>query len=230
MDIVHLYTSVPVAGFRVAQAREYWETYPCPPPSTVYGMLLSLVGEPDRLSHQGAEVALALLSQPKRSVVLRTLWRVKDAAAGLGLGENKRPDYQELLTDVRLAVWVRHGAREHIDPSLAARINEALEHPASVQRFGGLSLGESTHLVDEVRRWRLGDPDRGKVLIADPAGEFSLPVWPDHIGSRGTRWGQFRLTEGEIGNSPPDTAWVVVRPPDQPEGPQPADARPRRRM
>jgi CRISPR-associated protein Cas5t len=74
MEALHLYVSVPVAGFRVAQAREYWETYPCPPPSTIYGMLLSLVGEPNRLAHQGCEIAVAVVSDPRRSVVLRTLW------------------------------------------------------------------------------------------------------------------------------------------------------------
>jgi len=62
----------------VPQAREYWETLPCPPPATVYGMLLSAVGEPNRIHHEGAEVALALLSAPELSVVVRTLWRMKD--------------------------------------------------------------------------------------------------------------------------------------------------------
>ena len=77
METLHLYVSVPVAGFRVAQAQKYWETYPLPPPATVYGMLLSLVGESNRLRHRGGKVAVALVSAPHRSVVLRTLWRVK---------------------------------------------------------------------------------------------------------------------------------------------------------
>jgi len=86
MDLQRFYVSVPIASFRVAQAREYWETYPCPPPSTVYGMLLSLVGEQNRLAHRGAEIALAITSDPQRlvdtrapypSVVLRTLWRAR---------------------------------------------------------------------------------------------------------------------------------------------------------
>ena len=90
MHSCHLFVSVPVAGFRVAQAREYWETYPTPPPSTVYGMLLSLVGESDRLAHQGAEIGLAVVSKPEISVVLRTLWRVKKKQIVPGLGENER--------------------------------------------------------------------------------------------------------------------------------------------
>ena len=213
MEPLHLYVSAPVAGFRVAQTREYWETYPCPPPSTVYGMLLSLVGEPDRFVYQGAEVAVALVSEPQRSVVLRTLWRVKDAKVGPGLGSNKRPDFQELLSDVRLSVWVRRGAGEHATLSLLARLDSAFEIPASVSRFGGLSLGESTHLVNEIRPWRQGDPENGKVLLSDDQGDLSLPVWPDHVGSRGTRWGQFRLAEASIAAQPPERAWTAIRPP-----------------
>ncbi len=209
MEPLHLYVSVPIAGFRVAQAREYWETYPCPPPSTVYGMLLSLVGEPSRLSHEGAEVALSLISEPRLSVALRTLWRTKDTKVGPGLGNNKRPDFQELLSDVRLSVWVRRG-RERAAPSLVERLATAFENPGSVDRFGGLSLGESTHLVDEVRPWRTGDPQLGMTLMNDDLGDFSLPIWPDHVGSKGTRWGQYRLQETAIEDNPPEQAWTAI--------------------
>jgi CRISPR-associated protein Cas5t len=214
MDLQRLYVSVPVAGFRVSQAREYWETYPVPPPSTVYGMLLSLVGEQNRLVHCGAEVAIGLVSDPNRSVVLRTLWRVKDAKVGPGLGNNKRPDYQEILSDIRLSVWVRQGTREKGSASLAKRLALAFDVPANLHRFGGLSLGESTHLVDEIRRWRHGDPTRGLMLLADDQGDLSLPIWPDHVGSQGTRWGQFKLTDMALDEDPPQHAWTTIYPPE----------------
>jgi CRISPR-associated protein Cas5t len=209
-----LYVSVPIACFRVAQAREYWETYPCPPPSTVYGMLLSLVGEQNRLLHCGAEVAVALVSVPSRSVILRKVWRVKDAKVGPGLGNNKRPDFQELLSDIRLSVWVRQGTSEKASASLAERLALAFDIPANVHRFGGLSLGESTHLVDEIRRWRHGDPTKGLMLLADDQGDLSLPIWPDHVGSQGTRWGQFKLTDMALIEQPPDQAWTTIYPPE----------------
>ena len=209
MEPLHLYVSVPVAGFRVAQAREYWETYPCPPPSTVYGMLLSLVGEPNRLAHEGTEVALSLVSGPRLSVALRTLWRTKETKVGPGLGNNKRPDFQELLSDIRLSVWVR-GGRDGATPSLVERLTSAFRTPGSVDRFGGLSLGESTHLVDEVRPWLGGDPTRGLTLLRDEQGDVSLPVWPDHVGSQGTRWGQYKLQETAIDDQPPQQAWTAV--------------------
>lgn len=215
METVALYVAIPVASFRAPQAREYFETLPCPPPSTVYGMLLSLVGEPDRLRHVGAEVALALLSIPERSVVLRSLWRVKSKKIGPGIGENKRPDFQELLTGVRLAVWIRAGVHEQVVPSLAARLRETLAQPAASHRFGSLSLGESTHLVDELRWLRQADPTSGHLLVRDPQGDLALPVWPDHVGSAGTLWGQYRLVKSEIRDIPRDEAWTSILLPEK---------------
>jgi CRISPR-associated protein Cas5t len=211
MQTVGVYVSVPVACFRVPRAREYFETFPCPPPSTVYGMLLSMVGEINRRAHEGAEIAMALLSEPSYSVVLRTLWRVKDRKKGPGLGNNRRPDFQELLTGTRLAVWIRKGVNEHNEPSLASRVHEALQKPSTVSRFGGLSLGESTHLVDEVAMLD-NEGHKGRILMAEDDGDLSLPIWPDHVGSV-TRWGQYRLSDetmlnaNTLGN---EGAWTII--------------------
>lgn len=215
MDSIGLYVSVPVACFRAPRAREYFETFPCPPPSTVYGMLLSMVGEVNRRVHEGAEIALAMLSEPDYSVVLRTMWRVKDRNEGPGLSNNRRPDFQELLTDVRFAVWVRRGEFEQSHVSLAQRINKAFEESSGVSRFGGLSLGESTHLVDEVSRLdgakRAGlEAANNRLLLAQEDGDLSLPIWPDHVGSN-TTWGQYRLAEGTGLNDLPVSAWTAIR-------------------
>jgi CRISPR-associated protein Cas5t len=61
-----------------------------------------------------------------------------------------------------------------------------------VSRFGGLSLGESTHLVDEVSDFeKVVSRHAGRVgqfyLISD-RGRLTLPVWVDHVGSAGTRY------------------------------------------
>lgn len=213
MDPVRLYVSVPVASFRAAGAREYWDTYPCPPPSTVYGMLLSLVGESDRLAHEGAELALALVgAEPELSTVLRLLWRVRFATTPLGIGANKRPDYQELLTGLRFRVDLRAGGEPADRPPLAERVRGAFARPAEVTRFGGLSLGESSHLVDEVRPWRATDGPAGRWLEAVADGDLTLPVWPDHVGSAGTRFGRYRLRdEGALGDPPADGWTAIIR-------------------
>jgi CRISPR-associated protein Cas5t len=211
MDTIGLYVSVPIACFRVPRAREYFETFPCPPPATVYGMLLAMIGEVNRRVHEGAEIAIALLSEPAYSVVLRTLWRVKDKNEGPGLGNNRRPDFQELLTDVRLAVWVRAGEAEHCDTKLVQRIRLALGDPSGIRRFGGLSLGESTHLVDEVAPLKT-QVENCQLLVAKEDGELSLPIWPDHVGSM-TTWGQYSLlSTARLHESLEERgAWTVIR-------------------
>jgi len=175
------------------------------------------VGEVNRREHEGAEIAIALLSEPGYSVVLRTLWRVKDKKEGPGLGNNRRPDFHELLTGTQLAVWIRQGGKESAPECLAARVAQALEAPGTVARFGGLSLGESTHLVDEIAT--LDVPSiRGRLLLAEEDGDLSLPIWPDHVGSK-TRWGQYRLSNQMTINDvelKQQAAWTVIERPSIP--------------
>ncbi|WP_141638345.1 CRISPR-associated protein Cas5, partial [Leptospira kirschneri] len=44
-DSICLFVSVPVACFRAPYARTYAESLPVPAPSTVYGMLLSVIAK-----------------------------------------------------------------------------------------------------------------------------------------------------------------------------------------
>jgi CRISPR-associated protein Cas5t len=210
METVGLYVSVPVASFRVPRAREYFETFPVPPPATVYGMLLSMVGEVNRRVYEGAEIAVALLSEPAYSVVLRTLWRVKKKESGLGLGENRRPDFQELLTDISIGIWIR--IKEKEENSLAHQVKQALENPSKVNRFGGLALGESTHLINEVGFLEKIKMNSCQILLNSDDGDLSLPIWADHVSSS-TNWGQFRLSQIDFESveSIPEAAWTAIR-------------------
>lgn len=187
-----LYVTVPVAYFRKGLAREYLETEPLP--ATCYGFLLALVGETDRRRHVGCRVAPILLNKPPTSVVLRTVWRVKKTP--LGSSGNTRPDYQQLLTDVQLVIWLDSSGEA--GEGLEGRVTAALVNPASVKRFGGLSLGESTHLVDDVcptDRVRGRLPASGRAFLTAPKGRLTLPVWVDHVGSAGTRYATGDLVE-----------------------------------
>ena len=187
-----VYVTVPVACFRKGMAREYLETEPIAPPATCYGFLLSLVGETKRLRHIGCRVTAARIGRPELSVVLRTVWRVKKTP--LGSPGNTRPDYQQLLTNVGLVVWLdSEGEATTGDYTLESRVKEALENPNAVQRFGGLSLGESTHLVndvsllDETLTVDLADLTV-ETFLQDKHGRITLPIWVDHVGSAGTRY------------------------------------------
>jgi CRISPR-associated protein Cas5t len=181
-----IHVTVPIACFRKGLAREYLETEPLPPPATCYGFLLSLVGETNRHRHVGCRIAPTLLNHPDQSVVLRTVWRVKKTP--LGSSGNMRPDYQQLLSPVELVLWLDSGEETAEGDRLEARVERALTKPAGITRFGGLSLGESTHLVNDVLRFS-GDTSRsGKVFLLHERGRMTLPVWVDHVGSAGTRY------------------------------------------
>lgn len=222
--MIGVYVSVPIACYRKGMAREYLETYEYPPPSTCYGFLLSLVGEVDRKMHVGARVTFSYFSKPQRSVVLRTKWRIKNKKIPPGTcpkdpedkgGGNRTPDYQQLLTDSRLVIWL-DSAEEQPNakgvPTLESRVRTALDRSTcgQIERFGGLSLGESTHLVNEVS---LLDPRASSVsetlgvladgvndgfqprvfLTVEPSSHetgdlITLPVWVDHVGASGTRY------------------------------------------
>jgi CRISPR-associated protein Cas5t len=191
-----LHVTVPVACFRMGYAREYWETHPLPPPSTCYGFLLSLVGETERERHVGCRVTAARLNAPNVSVVLRTLWRIKSKTNPPGVGSNKTPGHQQLLSGIELLVWLDSSGEKRDDTTLESRVALALDpaRRSDIERFGGLSLGESTHLVDTVsllRRdvcsWLQGRAVNA-FLTDEENGRMTLPVWVDHVGSAGTRY------------------------------------------
>jgi len=196
--MIGLYVSVPIACFRPGAAREFWESLPLPPPSTIYGFLLSFVGETDRTRHLGVRCTCGTIGEPFRSSVLRRMWRIKELGgasnATQGNGSNVRPDYQQLLSNVRLVIWIDSSEEEVLKESLETRIKTALSPSTrgSIERFGGLSLGESTHLVDEVSLIERMDVDANnekvQLFVVRDRGRFTLSVWVDHVGSAGTRY------------------------------------------
>jgi len=204
-----LRVEVPIASFRQSRAREYAETYPVPPPATVYGMLLSLVGEVDRYRHRGVKLAIALVSQPEQSTVIRTFRRFKKK--DIHDPSNARPDYQELLTNVQFIVWIDAGT-EKTKPTLPERLQQALTNPSSINRFGGLSLGESRDLVNAIYPLQQQDQeDHLYWLIQDEDGLLTLPYWVDHVGSRGTRWHRYQQSQPSPDWQIPELAWTVIQ-------------------
>lgn len=196
--MIQLYIEAPIASFRQSRAREYAETYPVPPPATVYGMLLALIGEWNRRRYVGTQLAIAILSQPQCSTVIRTFRRFK--TKNLADPANARPDYQQLLTDVQL--WVG------VEGELAERLATAFEQPETVERWGGLCLGESHDLIDHVTRAK-EYPCSGQWLVQDPDGLLTLPYWVDHVGSQGTRWRRYSLQA--VSGEPPELAWTAIQ-------------------
>jgi CRISPR-associated protein Cas5t len=204
MDIpLRLLVEVPVCAFRPYTSREYQDTFPVPTPSAVYGMLLSLVGVPreEKERHRGVAMALAVEGQPQRAKVFRKLRRGDDL-------ESRRPDYQDLLIDLRLWIWLRPGD-DAARPPLPARVKEALGAPETVTRFGGVSLGESSYLIDSITD-RAIPPPQLVFLRCSPSGFYSLPVWVDHQDSRNTILARFAIGTPEPVDDGLPAAWFKV--------------------
>ncbi len=221
MNVIGLSVEAPVASFRMPYAREFAESYEIPPPATVYGMLLSLVGEENRYLHVGVRIAIARPagSEPDRSVVLRTFRRIKKKP--VSDPTNARPDFQEVLTGIRVAVWVDSSAEINNRQTLVERLKVAFSAPETVQRFGGLSLGESRDLVDAVsllpdetasgeHPFRLGASCQW--LEKDDLGSLAMPLWVDHVGSAKTLWASYDFKDGAVG-MPKANCWTSIFPP-----------------
>lgn len=207
--MIALKVEVPIACFRQSRAREYAETYLVPPPSTVYGMLLSIVGETNRYQHCGVRLAIAMLSNPQKSRVIRTFRRFKKK--DIHDPTNSRPDYQELLTDIQFIVWV-DSQGETQKTGLSDRLQLALSHPHLIDRFGGVCLGESRDLINAIAILSSDDQKHNlSWLIQDEDGLLTLPYWVDHVGSQGTRWRRYRQLEFAQNWQVPELAWTVIQ-------------------
>ena len=189
-----LFVDVPMASFRPMWSREYQETYPAPPPSTIYGMLLSLVGveREQKGDYAGVRLAIALEDQPQIGRIFRKFRRVAQssrkfrhvAQSGQDDGPlaERRPDYQEIILWLKFWLWIDDAKAKN---PLAERICEALdtERRRDVVRHGALCLGESSHMVNEVKL-AIGNvaPTKreGRFLVRNKTGFLTMPVWTDH--------------------------------------------------
>jgi len=183
-----LYLDCPCTSFPRSFARDYKETYLYPPPSTIYGFLLSLVGEEDLTAHLGVKLAIGLIGEePPISRIVRKQRHHKFSRTHQGTyppSQFSKPNFQELLTDLKVVVKI-DSTQETSTLKLDERVAIALSSPDKISRFGGLSLGESWALVNGIRNYR---PDDGEVkwLVKDNRGLIGLPIWIDRQTSQGT--------------------------------------------
>jgi len=214
--MVTVYATVPFASFRKSYARSFAETYPLPPPATVYGMLLSLVGERHRARHAGVRLALAFRRQPRIATALRKLSRYKYGVPSKQAKFGNSLDYIETLCGIELLCHVDSSQEPATRPRLEERVTRALERPETVTRTGVLCLGLSDDAIDDIclmdaptGTWRCLRPSNG--------GDLELPVWVDHVGSKDTRWQRYELVEEQVYASPiPGDFLQIVEPGQQP--------------
>ncbi len=206
MDSLYFSVTIPICSFRKGSAREYLETEEVPPPSTVYGFLLSLVGEEDREKYVGSQIAYAIVQEPEMSLILRTTWRVKKKIIPMGIGENSRPDYQQILTNLELVIWVKPG-------DLSRKLEMLRVSPEKISRFGGVSLGESRDLINDIYWCPDWSQKEGLWLSPSSEGDMTLPIWVDHVGSKNTVWNQFVFSKDKLETpNPSSPQWITIHP------------------
>lgn len=204
-----LYVDCPCMSFPRSFARDYKETYQYPPPSTVYGFLLSLVGEVELQAHLGVKLAIGVLGEDVPiSRILRKQRHHKFSKKHQGTyptSQFSKPNFQEVLTDLRIVVRL-DSSQESAAVTLADRVAIVLTTPGQISRYGGLSLGESWAMVNGIRRY--GESD-GEVrwLLRDDRGLIGLPIWIDRQTTRGMFQ---RFSLGERTSEFDDRAWVSI--------------------
>lgn len=219
--MIQLYIECPYTSFPRSFARDYKETYLYPPPSTIYGFLLSLVGEEDLTKHLGVQLALGIIGDdPPISHIVRkqrhhkfvigtnAKKRIEKYGEGIYPTSNySKPNNHELLTGLRIVVHVDSN-EESAPVKLTERISIALSSPSQIARFGGLSLGESNGLVNGVRIYR---EDDGAIrwLVKDKRGLIGLPIWINRKTGKGT------FQHFSFGNLCSD-CWVKIQAPKPP--------------
>lgn len=193
--MITLRVQVPYASFRKSYARSYAETYPFPPPATVYGMLLSLVGERRRARHAGVRLSFAYAKKPAVATTLRKLSRYKYGVSAKQEKLGNAPDFIETLCGIDFLCWVDSaGETAGGGAGLEQRVTEAITSPETLTRSGVLCLGLSDDAVDDIA---LAAEPSGlwHGLVPDEAGSIELPAWVDHVGSLYTRWRRFKFEE-----------------------------------
>jgi CRISPR-associated protein Cas5t len=211
-----LYLDCPCTSFPRSFARDFKETYRYPPPSTIYGLLLSLVGEVDMQAHVGAKIAIGIIgNEPPISRIVRKQRHHKFGVKHLGTypsSQFSKPNHHELLTDLKIVLQV-NSDEETAAVKLCDRITIALSTPDQIMRFGGLSLGESWAMLNGIRAYREEDGEI-RWLTKDKRGLIGLPTWINRETTQGT-FARFSSPTNEFS----DDCWVSIIPPVNPVKP-----------
>src|SRR5262245_5077895 len=212
-SVITLRVEVPYASFRKSYARSFAETYPLPPPATVYGMLLSLVGERFRRRHVGVRLAFAYKRVPQIATTLRKLSRYKYGVPGKQAKLGNAPDFIETLCGIDFLCWVDSSGEGTAGQTLEQRIITALTTPESIDRYGILCLGLSDDAVNDVQLCETIEGEWYR-LIPDNMGAIELPVLVDHVGAANTRWQRYQLdTRATTVTAPTFEQWTEITTP-----------------
>lgn len=208
--MITLRIECPFATFRKSFARSFAESYPVAPPATVYGMLLSLVGERLRVAHEGVRLAFAYRDLPKIATTLRKLSRYKYGVPGKQDRLGNTPDFIQTTCGIEFLCWVDSSMEPRLEQKLEERITRAIQTPEYVTRYGVLSLGLSDDLADVWLCTRIENEWRR--LAPRNHGSIDLPVWVSHVGALGTWWKRYELGAPDLLDGfPAQDDWTTVQ-------------------
>ena len=165
--MIQIYIEAPVASFPRRFAHDYKETYLYPPLTTVYGCILSLIGELDISVYPMDSIDVGVINKyPAISSVCvkqrnnaytpggkHAKIRKKSYSPGVYPASfYSKPNIKEIVVGTKIVVQINN------EP-LAARVLYSLH--SGCDRFGILSLGESSAMVNCIREYR---PEDGEIL------------------------------------------------------------------
>lgn len=211
--MITLRVDVPYASFRKSYARSFAETYPLAPPATVYGMLLSLVGERFRRCHIGVQLAFAYKRVPQIATTLRKLSRHKYGVSNKQKTLSK-PDFIETLCGIDFLCWIDSSREYRAGETLEQRVVTALTAPERIDRYGVLCLGLSDDAVNDVQLCETIEGEWYR-LMPHNMGTIELPVWVDHVGAANTHWQRYQLeAHATVVTFPTPEQWTAITAPD----------------
>jgi CRISPR-associated protein Cas5t len=162
-----LYIEAPVASFPRRFAHDYKETYLFPPIRTIYGCILSLIGELDINAYPLDCIKLGVINScPEVSSICLSYRNPAYSPGGKHVKTRtnvyppgvypsslySKPNIKEVVTGTQVVAVIDN-------THLANRVKIALVQ--GCDRFGILSLGESSAMVNVIREYRESD---GEIL------------------------------------------------------------------
>lgn len=200
--MISAFISVEDCLLRKPHSRELYDSDALPPPTTIYGMFLSYIGEYDREKYRGTQMAICVIRHPKKSWILRKNWRTKFANVPPGCGKNVRPEFLAIQVGLEFAVW--------LNGPIVPVLKHAVERPEEVDRYGCLSFGDSNGNIEELKfypTWPTGKT--GDWMVPSQRGKYPLPLWSDYDTLREAVWQRFDLILGPI-KEPHTDCWFTI--------------------
>lgn len=177
---IHVWLST--GSWRPPMRSDYVESYVVPPPSTVYGALLSLVGETDPTRHVGCRVTASHVCHAGTQIVLAHAWRQKTPGNPRGVGDNKTIRFEEIFHDVQIILWV-DSSDESTTPTLEQRLIQAENRRFRGRRFGIPCVGNATDTIHAHQIIHNPPHQVTTFLLPGPVPErrrsVCMPVWVD---------------------------------------------------